>query len=195
MPRRSHTRAILWIASALTAGFLATTFVLAADKPIEKFTCFAASLGTGKAGVVEIGIARWSTDEEREKLLTTLQEFGSDKLADELSKIRPPVGYIRTPSRLGYDLFYARNHPNPDGSRRIVMATNRPLSFREVAGAERSGQYQVTVIEMHLGADGKGEGKIVPAAKIHWDNTTKTIEIENYNALPVDLLQVKSEKP
>lgn len=195
MQRRSHTPAILWIASALAAVFLAATFVLAADKPIEKFTCFAAALGTGKAGTVEIGITRWSSDEEREKLLTTLQEFGSDKLADELSKIRPPVGYIRTPTRVGYDLFYARNHPNPDGSRRIVLATNRPLTFREVANADRSSQYQVTVVEMHVGPDGKGEGKIVPAAKIHWDNASKTIEIENYNALPVDLLQVKSEKP
>lgn len=194
MQRRSYIPAILWIASALAAIFLTATLVLAADKPIEKFTCFAASLGTGKAGTIEIGITRWSTDEERQKLLTTLQEFGSDKLADELSKIRPPVGYIRTPTRVGYDLFYARNHPNPDGSRRIVMATNRLLSFREVANADRSSQYQVTVIEMHLGADGKGEGKIVPAAKIHWDNATKTIEIENYNALPVELLNVAADK-
>jgi len=182
----------LIIASTL-AGFAGTS--LAADKPIEKFEAFAAALGTGRAGLIEIGVTRWSTDQEREKLLTTLMEFGSNKLADELSKIRPPVGYLRTPSSVGYDLFYARNHPNPDGTRRVVLATNRPVTFREVTNAQRSTQYQVTVIELHIGADGKGEGKMVPAAKIHWDNATKTIEIENYSALPVDLLSVKSVKP
>src|ERR1700687_228163 len=61
-------------------------------KPIETFTAFAASLGTGKAGVIDITINRWSTDAEREKLRTTLIEFGPDKLLAELEKIRPPVG-------------------------------------------------------------------------------------------------------
>jgi hypothetical protein len=165
------------------------------EKPIENFTAFAASLGTGKAGVVEIGVYRWSTDEERERLLTTLQEFGRDRLIDELQKIRPPVGYIRTPISLAYDLYYARNHPAPDGGRRIVLATNRRVSFREAARNTRSMQYQFTLIELHIDRNGKGEGKIVPAAKITWDKDAKKIEIENYNALPVDLLQVTAKAP
>jgi hypothetical protein len=165
------------------------------EKPIEKFTAFAASLGTGKTGFVEIAIYRWSTDEERERLLTTLQEFGRDKLIDELQKIRPPVGYIRTPTSLAYDLYYARNHPAPDGGRRIVLATNRRVSFREAANNTRSMQYQFTLVELHIDKSGKGDGKIVPAAKVTWDKDAKRIEIENYNALPVDLLQVTRKTP
>ena len=165
------------------------------EKPIENFTAFAASLGTGKAGLVQIGIYRWSTDEERERLLTTLQEFGRDKLIDELQKIRPPVGYIRTPTSLAYDLYYARNHPASDGGRRIVLATNRRVSFREAANSTRSMQYQFTLIEIHIDKNGKGDGKIVPAAKITWDKDAKRIEIENYSALPVDLLQVNQKMP
>ena len=165
------------------------------EKPIEKFTAFAASLGTGKAGLVEIAIYRWSTDEERERLLTTLQEFGRDKLIDELQKIRPPVGYIRTPTSLAYDLYYARNHPSSDGGRRIVFATNRRVSFREAANSTRSMQYQFTLIEIHIDKNGKGDGKIVPAAKITWDKDAKRIEVENYSALPVDLLQVTQKTP
>jgi hypothetical protein len=181
------------IAVVFLAG--AAAGVAREQEPIEKFTAFAASLGTGKAGVVEIGIYRWSTDEERERLLTTLQEFGRDKLIDELRKIRPPVGYIRTPTSLAYDLYYARNHPAPDGGRRIVLATNRRVSFREVANNTRSMQYQFTLVELHIDKNGKGEGKIVPAAKVTWDKDAKRIEIENYNALPVDLLQVFKKTP
>jgi hypothetical protein len=187
------TSILLGIAAFLVCSWTVDAFAAPAA-PIERFTAFAASLGTGRSDIIQIGITRWSTDEERQKLLTTLQEFGSDKLADELSKIRPPVGYIRRAGSVGYDLFYARNHPQPDGSRRIVLATNRPVSFREVSNNTRSMQYQVTVIEIHIGADGKGEGKMVPAAKIKWDNATKTIEIENYNALPVELLNVTTDK-
>jgi hypothetical protein len=181
---------VLQLASAATVAQGAER-----SKPIETFTCFAVSLGTGKAGVVEITINRWSTDEEREMLLTTLQEFGQDKLLAALEKIRPPVGYMRTPSSIGYDLYYARNNPQPDGSRKVVMATNRRVSFREVSNNTRSMQYQFTLIEIHIDKNGKGEGKLVPAAKVSWDTKTKKIEIENYNALPVDLTNVTAKTP
>ena len=165
------------------------------SKPIETFTCFAVAVGTGKADVIDITINRWSIDEERGMLLTTLQEFGQDKLLGALEKIRPPVGFMRTPNSIGYDLCYARNHPQPDGSRRVVLATNRWVSFREAANDTRSMRYQFTLIELHLDKNGKGEGKLVPAAKVSWDTKAKKIEIENYNALPVDLVNVKAKKP
>jgi hypothetical protein len=188
------------------AAFLALVFALAtatavigasADdrKPIETFTCFAAQMERGAAGVVDINIFRWSTDEEREKLLTTLQEFGRDKLIDELMKIRPVVGYMRTPNSIGYDLYYARNNVQPDGSRHVVMATNRRVAMAEARSQTRSMQYQLTVIELHLDKNGKGEGKMVPAAKISWDVKKKAIEIENFRALPVDLVNVQAKTP
>ena len=186
---RSRIRSILTLSLFLAGGAMT-----AAPKPIESFRAFAVGLGTGKAGIIDIDIYRWSTDEEREALLTTLVEFGPDKLLDALEKIRPPVGYIRTPTSLSYDLYYARDNPAPDGGRRIVLATNRRVSFREAANNTRSMQYQFTLIEIHLDKDGKGEGKLVPAAKVSWDKETKRIEIENYNALPVDLTTVTTVK-
>ncbi|MGZ6989449.1 MAG: hypothetical protein ACXVH0_10860, partial [Thermoanaerobaculia bacterium] len=103
-----------------------------------------------------------------------------------------PDGVLRkTADSIGWDLYYARDHRNADGTRRVVLASDRPVSFREVSGSRRSLDYRVTIIELHLDADGKGEGKIVEAAKLTWDKNTKKLEIENYNALPVDLLQVK----
>ena len=165
------------------------------QKPIESFTAFAAALGTGRTGVIKIDISRWSTDAEREQLLTTLQEFGPDKLLDALEKIKPPVGTIRTPTTLAYDLYYARSNPTPDGGRRVILATNRPVTFREIRSSSRSMQYQFTLIEIHLDKDGKGEGKLVPAAKVTWDRDAKRIEIEHYDALPVDLLTVTARTP
>jgi hypothetical protein len=180
---------------AAILGLFSWATPAAEPKPIETFKAFAASLGTGASSLLTININRWTTDEEREILLITLQEFGRDKLIDALQKLRPPVGYMRLPNSLGYDLYYARNHPNPDGSRRIVIATNRLVNFREAANNTRSMQYQLTLIEIHIDKDGKGEGKMVPAAKVSWDNKDKKIEVENYTALPVDLLNVQAKKP
>jgi hypothetical protein len=192
MPR---TRIVGVLGSSVLLLALAATPALKAQqsKPIETLTCFAASLDTGKSTVIEIAINRWSTDEEREMLLTTLQESGEDKLLAALEKIRPPVGYMRTPNSLGYDLFYARDNPQPDGGRKVVLATNRRVSFREVSNDTRSMQYQFTLIEIHLDKNGKGEGKLVPATKVSWDTKSKKIEVENYSALPVDLVNVTAK--
>ena len=171
-----------------------TVLAMADSTPILKLKAFAASLERGKTGLISIDIYRWSTDEEREALLTTLQEFGQDKLLDTLQKVRPPVGRISMPGRLGWDLYYARNHPNPDGSRRIVVATNRAVAFGEAATNTRSMQYQFTLAEVHLDAEGKGEGKLVTAARLSWDKAAKKLEVENYQALPVDLINVSIQK-
>ena len=175
---------------------LGTALAVAAKSapPILTLKAFAASLERGRTSLVTIIINRWSTDAEREALLTTLQEFGQDKLLDALQKIRPPVGRISVPGRLGWDLYYARDTANPDGSRRIVIATNRAVAFGEAATNTRSMQYQFTLAEIHLNAEGEGEGKLVTAARLSWDKASKKLEIENYGALPVDLLSVKVQK-
>ena len=36
---------------------------------------------------------------------------------------------------------------------------------------------------------------MVPAARITWDTTKTAIEIENYRALPVDLITVQARMP
>ena len=78
--------------------------------------------------------------------------------------------------------------PGADGT-----ATNRQVSFREVSNSARSMQYQFTLIELHIDKNGKGKGKLVPAAKVSWDTKAKKIEIDNYNALPVDLINVTAK--
>jgi hypothetical protein len=163
----------------------------ARSKPAERFRAFAASLGTGRSAIVDILITRWSTDEERDSLLAALQDGGQNRLLDALTRVRPAVGNIRLAGQLGWSLYFARNNVQPDGSRHITMATNRSVAWAEIANATRSRDFQFTFIELHLEKDGNGVGKIVPAARVLWNKDTKTIEIENFNALPVDLLQVR----
>jgi hypothetical protein len=190
-------RSVTVLVSVVALFLFAAGSAPAADKTIASYQCFAANMQRGRTNVININIDRWSTDEEREALLTTLQEFGQDKLLDALMKIRPPVGYMRTPNSIGYDLYYARKKDLPEGGQHVVIATNRRVAFGEAASNTRSMQYQFTLIEIHIDKDGKGEGKMVPAAKVSWDKDAKKLEIENYSALPIDLINVKetTKKP
>lgn len=171
--------------------------VVAAEKPILTLRTFAVSMGNpgpSGAGTLEIGIERWSTDEERARLRDTLIERGSDKLLSALQGIKPRAGFIRTAGSLGWDIQYAREEVNSaTGSHRIILATDRPMSHWEKINQPRSAEYEFTLAEIRIGADGKGEGKLVPAAKVTWNKEQQAIEIENYGSEPVRLNAVRAE--
>jgi len=152
--------------------------------------------GVGRAGTaqLQIVIKNWSTDATRDQLVETLADKGSDRLLQALQSIKPGVGYIRTTTSLGWTIQYAQEYPLPEGGRRIVFATDRPISFREAMVKPRSADYEYMLGEIHLDRDGNGEGKLATMAKISYDKANKIIEIENYGIEPVRLTRVTVEK-
>jgi hypothetical protein len=159
----------------------------------EQFTATAIvnnNLGSG-AGTVLIDVNRWSTEAERSMLVKTLLDKGPRQLLDKLMDQRP-VGTIRTPDSLGYDLRYAHQTPLPEGGRRIVIATDRPIGFWEQVNSRRTLDYPFTVIQMQIGRDGIGTGTLSYATKIlAHDNT---IELENFATSPVMLTKIEAKK-
>jgi hypothetical protein len=159
----------------------------------EEFTATAIrsdNLGSG-AGTVLIQITRWSTDAERVALVTTLRDKGPDALLERLRDMRP-VGTIRTPDSLGYDLHYAQQTPGEDGGRRIVIATDRPIGFWEAWHRPRTFDYPFTVIQMNIGRDGEGQGTMSYATRVTAHDNV--IELENYTSAPVMLTHIEARK-
>jgi|SRR6185503_5345001 len=147
-------------------------------------------LGAG-AGRVIMRVERWSSEAERGTLIRTLMKDGPNALLDELQEMKS-VGTIRTPDSLGYDLRYAHQEPGEDGGRRIVLATDRPISFWEARNQPRTIDYPFTVIEMQIGRDGEGKGTLSYATKIIARGNT--IELENFTSAPIMLTKVEAKK-
>jgi hypothetical protein len=186
--------------AAAAAGW-ATSASSADDKPILRLRASAIDIGAvtpsgarpASAGILEIGIERWTTDEEHKRVADVLTEKGPDGLMSTMQKL-PRAGYIRTTRSLGWDIHYARQTPLPGGGQRIIFATDRPMNFWELWNRPQSADYQYMFAEVRLGADGRGQGTLVPAARIDYDTDTATIEIENYASAPVRLSEVRIEK-
>jgi hypothetical protein len=151
------------------------------------------NIGTGANAIVDITIDRWSTEEERKGLMTTFFEKGPEKLLDAVQDTKP-VGRIRFPNTLGYDLRFARHFPLEDGGERYVIMTDRRIGFAEARNQPRTIDYPFTLIEIRVGKDGKGEGKMSVATKISYSKKHDTVELENYSSEPVRLTNVKVEK-
>jgi hypothetical protein len=105
----------------------------------------------------------------------------------------PRVGSIRTPNSIGYDLHYARKNPLDEGGDQIVLATDRYIGFWEAANRPRTVDYPFTLIEMRVGKDGVGEGKLSLFTKIMYDKKKNQIVLEDYGSQPVLLTQVRRE--
>jgi hypothetical protein len=162
------------------------------NKPIEIFKAFAVQMQSGKAGAVQISITRWSTEEERQRLLDVLKESGQPAMIADLQKM-PQVGYIKMPNSMGVALFYARSNDLPDGSRQVVIGSDRAIGM--ATNAPTASKYDATVIELHFpSGGGKGEGKIVLAGKASVGKDGK-VQISNYQGEPVRLKDVTASKP
>jgi hypothetical protein len=160
----------------------------------EKFSAYAVDLDGAygaTTSVVQITIDRWSTPEERRDLEAILEEKGHDALLSALHGTRP-VGRIFTPGSIGYDLRFAYQVPLATGGRRIVVGTDRPLSFYEASRRPRSADFPFTVLEMRVDADGRGHGKMVVAAQV--TSLGEAIEVENFTNTPIRLMQVRLDK-
>ena len=191
--RRRSSCAVLLAASA----FLASARPAGAEEAQLRLTAFAVNLsgvGSARPTTLQIVIERWSTDEERKKLVDTLVEKGSDALLDAVQNVKPRAGFIRTNTSLGWDISYARQEALPGGGTRITFATDRPIGFAEARNNSRSSDYEFMLCEIRLGPDGKGQGKLAGGAKITYKKEDKTIEIENYGQEPVRLTSVTIDK-
>ena len=183
------------IAAAIVAGLaMAPAAHAATPEGQEKFSAFAVDLGRsyGSAtSLVQITVDRWSTPDERRNFESVLEERGPDALLAAMRKTKS-VGRIYTTGNLGYDLRFAYQVPLATGGRRIVIGTDRPLSFYEASSRPRSADYPFTILEMRVDENGRGQGKLVVASKV--TAMGETIELENYTTTPVQLMQVRLDK-
>lgn len=178
---------------ALTVGMLSAWPSAQTNQPKEEFNATAIVNNNFASGLgrVIMNIERWSSEAEAGRLVKSLMQNGPDKLLDDLRDMRS-VGTIRTPDSLGYDLRYAFQEPGEDGGRRIVIATDRPVSFWEARNQPRIVDYPFTVIQMEIGKDGKGKGTMSWATKIRARGNT--IELENFGTAPIMLTEVESRR-
>ncbi len=146
--------------------------------------------GTATARL-NIVVNRWSTDEERNSLLEALKEGGRRSLPDALTS-QDRVGTIRESRSRAEFLRYSRRFDLPDGGQRIILATDRPMGFIEMSRSLRTTDYNVSLVQLNLNADGEGDGSIFLGAQIVWDEENRQIVVEGFATEPIRLTRVRA---
>ena len=146
-------------------------------------------LGTAR---VEINLKRLSTPDQRSQLMQRLKEDGQNGLLEALRKA-PSVGTIRLNLELAWDLRYASMRPGPENTVQLFLATDRPMSFREIWNQPEYSDYPFTLINLQLVPERKGKGEMILAAQIRGEETGRFVHVENYGSQPVQLNDLEAE--
>jgi len=122
-------------------------------------------------------IEEYSSADDQKALLTAFNEKKNEGLVNALSKMKSK-GRISITGTLGYDVSYIRKFPQPDGSTKIRLVTNRPITFGEAWSDSRSMDYNLSGLEIILTANNKkNSGMLAPACQFKM-NKENQIELE-----------------
>lgn len=119
-------------------------------------------------------------------LIETLQSGGQDALKRELD--RREVGRFSLGSSVGVPVGAIVVDREGDDTR-IRAVFTRNIGFGELRRGLRSVDYPFGYLEIRLGQNGKGDGTIIPAAKIRFRGGD-TIEVEDFGTFPGRLMGV-----
>jgi hypothetical protein len=154
------------------------------------------------AGRIEIYIEHWSSETEFNALLGALKS-GPDQLLPTLENIRYPVAILTIPGVQGLGLRvrdpwprplrFARQIETPSG-RQIILAADRHLGLGELPRWGVSSNEEFALVDIRMGKDGTGVGKVASAADVDYNPATKTFEMKNYDSQAVRLIEVTEEK-
>lgn len=148
---------------------------------------------TGNFNLIINGL---TTDAQAQRYLSVLQEGGQSTVLKEIEK--EDLGRFSVGANVGVPINVVRESI-VDGKRKIFIVFERWTQFAELRGGYRSLDYPFGVIELFIDErTGKGEGTYIAAARVRWDQDSKTkqyqVEIENFGTYPARLLGVTTSR-
>ena len=175
-------------------ALFAMTKVYAAPRLVaDAFTATTANMTPANLGL-RIQILAWQEAEARAEAVASLGA-GADA-ATPFGKL-PTVGYVWPEgSPVGYSLKYAHREPQPDGSERITLVTDRPLGSYDfkgwsVASPAVKNDAPYSVIELVLNGSGSGSGNLSLVGEVSLDEAAGAVTLKS--ATPSLLTNVKRE--
>jgi len=136
---------------------------------------------------LDILVDRLTSDSERMEYLQLLKEKGEEAMLKTLAKVN--VGRISTPGQVGVAVAVARVR-DTEGGQRVRLVTTRPVSFLQARRGEMADQFPYTVMDLYLDADGKGNGTVLSALRVFFDDDGQ-LQIQGLGGDPVDLINVE----
>ena len=197
---------VVVLALLVAVAFAAPLPAVAQSDELETFRGTTTDAVSSAGVELRINVLRWTAEEDRGAIVSLItpapgQAAGEGEDIESALQELQTVGFIWTGGSLGYALKYAHRTEDQDGRERIVLVTDRPLGQWDRGGpwtgSDGSGPAAAafTVVELHLDAEDRGEGKLSSAAPIEFNGPAQTVGLAAYASAAVHLENVYREPP
>lgn len=123
------------------------------------------------------------------ELNEALGRDGQDGLLNALSKMN--AGRIQIGTGIGVPANAIIVDPWGEGGRKLTVFYERNLSFYELRYGTRSEMYRVGYAEIFLDRRGRGEGTLIPAARVRLRDGN-VWEVEDFGVFPARILGLRA---
>ncbi|HJU93973.1 MAG TPA: hypothetical protein VJ656_13625 [Pyrinomonadaceae bacterium] len=144
---------------------------------------------SGRTRPFTLTIDRYTPPNQLRELNEALSRGGQDELLKVMSKM--DAGRVQIGTGVGVDANAVIVDPWGDGGRKITVLYERWLQFFELRYGTRSQDYKVGYAEIYLDRNGRGEGTLIPAARVRLKGGN-TWEVEDFGVFPARLLGLRS---
>ena len=151
-----------------------------------------------RSSMIEIRVREWTTDEERDQVLTEIKEASAQSTRNRNRAVAralrgaSTVGSMNLQAQTSWPIRYSRMFQGTDGTVRLVLATDRPVSFTEALNQGSAvGDFDVTIVELTLDAEGNGEGVLSLGTEVRWNDNDEKLEVTNFSSQPIKLGNVR----
>jgi hypothetical protein len=146
----------------------------------------------GKSFALSVYVDGVTSDGEVSELASVLKSKGQDGLLKAFGDLKDK-GRLSPTGSVGTGMRFIRIYPTANGGQKIVLATDRPISFGELYNMTRTTDYPFSIVVLNLDKDGKGTGSFAPLCKVRF-NKKNQLEIEHWGQKPFRLANVYKEK-
>jgi hypothetical protein len=158
---------------------------------------------SGSPAQIDIMIERWSTDKDLDNLRGALLKDGGSALLPALQGMIRRAGVVLIPGiqasgararlRRPFNVYFARQIETPKG-RQVILGADHYLAFGQPT-SDWSEDFEFSLVDIRLGPDGTGVGKVARAGNIAYNKEAKIIEVADYSKVPAQLTEVKLDMP
>jgi len=143
----------------------------------------------GRSRPFSLIINSYTPPNQVRELNEALGSGGQDGLLKALSKMN--AGRIQIGTGIGVPANAIIVDPWDDGGRRLTVFYERNLSFFELRYGTRSEMYRVGYAELFLHRNGRGEGTLIPAARVRLRDGN-VWEVEDFGVFPARVLGLRA---
>lgn len=143
----------------------------------------------GRSGPFSLIINRYTAANELRELNEALSQGGQDQLLKTLSRMN--AGRVQIGTGVGVPANAIIRDPWGDGGTKLTVFYERYIRFFELRYGTRSQDYPIGYAEIFLDRNGRGEGTLIPAAKVRLRGGD-TWEVEDFGVLPARLMGLRS---